>query len=407
MRKNLLLIVLSFLIFFPESEAQWQSTYGPTGFIYQRVECFAQVGTNYFGGTYGDGVWRSTNNSSSDWTKISTSGMGITVRTLFTYGDTLFASIDSKVYKSTNNGSDWTQVNIGTSFILCFATIGNNLFAGGGGFYFSSDVGVTWEPRNILASPAVMSIAVMGSNLFAATVSGVFYSTDFGNNWSPANNGLSSLNVTEVVVSGTNLFAAVNNSSNMEVYFSSNSGSNWTLANNGLPNSVGLDLLVYGSTIFASAYSSGVFLSNDTGANWLDANQGFGTSRTIRCLGVLGTDLFAGFYGYSVKRRPLSQMVTEVESTSNIQPDIFGLAQNYPNPFNPSTRILYQVSSNSHVSLKVYDVLGNEVATLVNEYQPSGSYEMDFVAENLASGIYFYKLHAGTLVETKKMILLR
>ena len=120
--------------------------------------------------------------------------MGVTVRTLFTYGDTLFASIDSKVFKSTNNGSDWTQVNIGTSFILCFATIGNNLFAGGGGFYFSSDAGVTWEPRNILASPGgYVLLPVMGSNLFAATVSGVFYSTDFGNNWSPANNGLSSL----------------------------------------------------------------------------------------------------------------------------------------------------------------------------------------------------------------------
>ncbi len=93
----------------------------------------------------------------------------------------------------------------------------------------------------------------------------------------------------------------------------------------------------------------------------------------------------------------------------------FSVSQNYPNPFNPSTRIQYQVSSNSHVTLKVYDVLGNEVATLVNEYKPAGSYEIKFSARGgqavngrqLASGIYFYRLKAGEFVETKKMILLR
>jgi len=93
--------------------------------------------------------------------------------------------------------------------------------------------------------------------------------------------------------------------------------------------------------------------------------------------------------------------------TPGVNPTSYNLAQNYPNPFNPITNIQYQVSSNTQVSLKVYDVLGNEVATLVNEEQPAGSYKVNFDATGLSSGIYFYKLQAGSFIETKKMILLR
>ena len=107
--------------------------------------------------------------------------------------------------------------------------------------------------------------------------------------------------------------------------------------------------------------------------------------------------------------------VGEIES--DIIVNAFKLEQNYPNPFNPSTRIQYQLSSSSHVSLKIYDVLGNEVATLVDEYKPSGSYEVEFNTtsgiSNLASGIeyasgvYFYQLKAGNYNATKKMLFLR
>jgi len=85
----------------------------------------------------------------------------------------------------------------------------------------------------------------------------------------------------------------------------------------------------------------------------------------------------------------------------------FQLYNNYPNPFNPSTSIQYAVKDRQFVTLKVYDVLGNEVATLVNEEKPAGSYEVAFDAAQLSSGIYFYKLQAGSFVETKKMILLK
>ena len=85
----------------------------------------------------------------------------------------------------------------------------------------------------------------------------------------------------------------------------------------------------------------------------------------------------------------------------------FRLQQNYPNPFNPSTNIQYAIGSRQFVSLKVYDILGREIATLVNEEKPAGNYELEFDGTALPSGVYFYQLKAGNFVETKKMILIR
>ena len=99
--------------------------------------------------------------------------------------------------------------------------------------------------------------------------------------------------------------------------------------------------------------------------------------------------------------------VSDVAKNNNSIPLDFNLSQNYPNPFNPVTRIQYSVNSMELVSLKIYDILGNEVATLVNKEQPAGRYELMFNAEELSSGIYFYKLQSGSLIQTKKMILLK
>ncbi|MBT8383743.1 MAG: T9SS type A sorting domain-containing protein, partial [Ignavibacteria bacterium] len=95
------------------------------------------------------------------------------------------------------------------------------------------------------------------------------------------------------------------------------------------------------------------------------------------------------------------------DETRNTIPESFSISQNYPNPFNPTSKIKYQIPELSFVTLKVYDVLGNEVATLVNEEKPTGTNEVEFNAEGLPSGIYFYQLKAGSFSETKKMILLK
>ena len=96
----------------------------------------------------------------------------------------------------------------------------------------------------------------------------------------------------------------------------------------------------------------------------------------------------------------------EEELESNI-PTEFALEQNYPNPFNPSTNIIYKINNSQFVSLKVYDVIGNEVATLVNEEKPAGVYNIEWNASGLTSGVYFYQLKTESIVETKKMILMK
>ena len=109
----------------------------------------------------------------------------------------------------------------------------------------------------------------------------------------------------------------------------------------------------------------------------------------------------------------LVNQLTDV-ADNQIYPETFSLQQNYPNPFNPSTKIRYTIPAvistegrNLNVTLKVYDVLGKEVETLVNEEKPAGQYEVNFDASNLSNGVYFYKLQTGSFVETKKMILLK
>jgi hypothetical protein len=107
-------------------------------------------------------------------------------------------------------------------------------------------------------------------------------------------------------------------------------------------------------------------------------------------------------------------VITNIASEPIIAATNFQLLQNYPNPFNPSTKIRYTIPNvtlsgveGSRVQLKIYDILGNEVATLVDEYREAGRYEVTFDASSLASGMYLYKLQAGNFVETKKMIFLK
>ena len=108
-----------------------------------------------------------------------------------------------------------------------------------------------------------------------------------------------------------------------------------------------------------------------------------------------------------LERRTVSDLLTAVETTPHTIVSEYRLAQNYPNPFNPSTIIGYQLPAMSHVVLKIYDVLGREVATLVNETKEAGSYEVTFNASKLTSGIYFSRLESNGKQFTKKMILLK
>ena len=117
--------------------------------------------------------------------------------------------------------------------------------------------------------------------------------------------------------------------------------------------------------------------------------------------------IFAGTASHSVWRRDLNEILTLVQNSSNPVPEKYTLSQNYPNPFNPSTNIRYEIPKNEFVKLIVFDALGREVETLVNEKQNSGTYEATFDASQYSSGVYFYRLTTDNFSDTKKMLLIK
>ncbi|MCH6573842.1 MAG: T9SS type A sorting domain-containing protein [Bacteroidetes bacterium] len=136
--------------------------------------------------------------------------------------------------------------------------------------------------------------------------------------------------------------------------------------------------------------------------------EGYGTTTETHNYSYVDANLTPGKYLYRLKQIDFDGQyeysdVVEVE----IVPEQYTLYQNYPNPFNPSTNIEYSIPSESFVELKVYDVLGNEVASLVNEQQQAGVYRADFTADNLPSGMYFARITANEFTQVVKMILLK
>lgn len=161
-----------------------------------------------------------------------------------------------------------------------------------------------------------------------------------------------------------------------------------------------------------------LFVSRTAAQNKISSSV-FGSGGTTtsgnnnRIVGTLGQNLIgvssnanntsnAGFWYQA------TDLVTSVEQIENdLLPTEFRLEQNYPNPFNPSTTIQFAVPKTSNVTLRIYDILGREVATLIDEkYQP-GQYKIIFEAGQLASGLYVYRIQAGDFLETKKLMLLR
>jgi hypothetical protein len=128
--------------------------------------------------------------------------------------------------------------------------------------------------------------------------------------------------------------------------------------------------------------------------------RGVGCQNTTSTPPNDGYQLLPRFYSDFLSISGLGETQTEILAN-------FEISQNYPNPFNPVTKIQYLIPEQSNVAFKVYDILGNEVATLVNEEKLAGTYEITLYADGLSSGVYFYQLKAGDFIQTKKMILLK
>lgn len=159
----------------------------------------------------------------------------------------------------------------------------------------------------------------------------------------------------------------------------------------------------YGFEIYRRKYF------NDSAWVRIGFAKGHGTSTEINNYFFEDKNLQSGKYEYQLKQIDFDGnfKFSEIITTEVEPPVKFALEQNYPNPFNPSTTIQYSIGSKQFVRLKVYDVLGNEIITLVNEEKPAGTYSSEFNALNFSSGIYYYKITAGNFSQTKKMICIK
>ena len=149
-----------------------------------------------------------------------------------------------------------------------------------------------------------------------------------------------------------------------------------------------------------------ILRTTDGGDNWVSQSSG----TTNHLSGVSFTDAnngtVIGQYGTILRTTNGGASFVEEDQIGDI-PIAFSLSDNFPDPFNPSTKIRYSIPQTSIVVIKVFDILGNEIETLINEQKSIGTYELTWTAVNLPSGIYFYQLIAGSYIETKKMVLMK
>jgi photosystem II stability/assembly factor-like uncharacterized protein len=383
---------------------------------------FASAGmTGYGAGSRGNGVYRSSDGGST-WTTV-TVGMpnqGMLVYNLYASQGTLMLATNNGLYQSPDSGDTWYQAYGVTKYQVTswsqFSSVTSGFVVGlNNGWALSQDFGANWTVSNTPGNS--LGILGMGSVLLVSPTGNYLYrSTDNGVTWSQITTAPPPMHL---VASGGTVFGyegggAVHHSNDLGLTWS-NDGviTGFPLYNSGLS---GLVAIINGTdtTIFSSVWrefeqnSFGVYETTNMGQTWTQINTGLvGAALNITTLFTDGEYIYAGTMGRGIWKRPLSQLITSVVDNSASYPASFRLSQNYPNPFNPTTKINYSIPHSEFVSLKVFNVLGEEVADLVNEYKPAGKYTIEFNGSNFSSGVYLFRLKAGSYFLTRKMTLLK
>ncbi len=360
------------------------------------------ISTNgdYYAATLSNGIFRSTNHG-SDWQKPSAqvpSPYG-EYRLCAGRNNSVFVSNVHDVYRTSDDGESWTRLNImGPDTLLTDIATNRlgHLFVGSYGVGRSTDNGTTWS--RLLTNRVVSHISINQSSgyLYVGTTYPytVFRSTDNGEYWEEVLTPDTEIEFLQSAEDGTVLVKTLNNT----LYRSTDSGGAWTVSTSQFYVSA---LVSDGQNSLYAGTDSGLLISHNGGLTWNEANSGlfnsFISSLSIDSSGFLVAGTSGGVYR-SV------QSITSVPERSPL--DAFYLAQNYPNPWNPATTIRYGLPHSSFVTLSIYNTLGQQVAQLVHEHQQEGYHEVRLDSDALASGIYFYRMHAGGYVESKKMVVL-
>ncbi len=357
------------------------------------------------------GLW-SSNDLGVTWMKDQLNS-GATLLKIF--GDTIFVGdFSRKIFKKNVNDSLWIQVPLPTydkEIIYDFMKVDRNYYLAteAESLFKSTDNGKSWKKINKGLSKSnrtdfqVYSLLYKNKVLYAGTGEGLFRSLDDGENWSfliGSYNGMGS-NVVTISVEGNNICAGAEQLGGL--FYSTNNGATWTRD---------LELIYIYSVIIKDnnilvGTSEGIIFSNDLGKNWYTANDGFYQNPFVKDICILNNYIYASLVTQGIWKVPVSYFnISDVKSVGeNITS--FNLEQNYPNPFNPSTLINYSLAKEDFISLKVFDILGREVASLVSEVKGPGNYSVRFDGSKLSSGIYIYRLSSAERQISKKLLLLK
>jgi ligand-binding sensor domain-containing protein len=361
-----------------------------------------------FAGT-GDGVFEQ-DSKTGKWLRVSDGLERTTVYKLYysTTSKRLYALTGEGAFYLPDNQNYWIPVISGTAYDFIESSSGDKYIATSGRIYKAVNSEDDWFPLFPIGFPLTTAYCLAldaSNNLFAGTSrNGVFVSIDGGTFWNQTgvNSPFIFYSVKAMGIDNAGrIFAGTDTSG---AYYTDDSGIDW----NPIPSINGKSiscLLVDSSEYFAGTLDRGVFASTDGGLSWQSVNSNLMDSSVASLAFDQDGYLYAATDSGIFKSN--TSIVTDVHETEDRTPLSFSLYQNYPNPFNPSTVIRYQLSSRGFVTLTIYDVLGREVRTLVNDVQQQGSYTVTFNANGLSSGLYFYRLAANNKIETKKMMLIK
>ena len=371
---------------------------------------FVNPSTGYAVAGYSGGDILKTTNAGVTWTSQITSYTLPIYGIAFTSEGTGYLAGSLSVYKTTNGGTNWTTIYTSTTneiFSDIFFTNANTGYVIGsyGRLLKTTNAGANWVATTISGSGSFLSsIYFVNENTGYAVgdFNVAVKTTDAGATWTALMAGSAFVNHNAVWFTDQNTGYI---SSNDGIYKTTNAGASWF--STGAPAGGYSNVQFRGNFGYAITSGGKIIKSTDAGASWI-------VQPTVTENGLYGlyfnSDNFVyagGLLGTMIKTIPTELRPSSTSGNILEVPEVVALHQNYPNPFNPTTTITFQVPQNAYTSLKVYDLLGREVAELINEAITPGTHAVPWNASDLASGMYFYRLEVGGFSETKRMMLLK